>query len=123
MLGIFHSATLAILSHDDASPVGVQINREQWIKAVVHGADDRSPRWRHLLALGGVLLGFEGQEREDLPWGLRHSLQGGMVTATNLALDELSGREGLDDYCVALVLNHTYHILSDGERERINYNV
>jgi hypothetical protein len=32
---------------------------EAWVKAVAEGADDKSPRWRHTLLLGGILMGFE----------------------------------------------------------------
>lgn len=129
MLGIVHSASIARLQHDESprhgadSQVGGGIEREAWIKAIVHGADDKSPRWRHLLVLAGLLLGFEGQGREALSWSLKRDLEAGLVTATNLALEELRGREGLSALTVALVLNHTFPLLSESERQKINYDV
>ena len=123
ILAIFHSACVAVLRNDDEAHSRLAISKEDWIKAVALGADDRSPRWRHVLVLGGLLLGFEGQEREDLPWTLKHNLHGGIITVINLALEDLRGRGDLEAHCIVLVLNHTFDILSPAEREGFNFDV
>ncbi|MCJ1297402.1 hypothetical protein MMC08_000188 [Hypocenomyce scalaris] len=95
--------------------------KEDWVKAVVKGADDRSPRWRHLLVLGGVLLGFEGQARGGLPITLRRTLECAVVTAANLALQESGPDRGLDTSSIAMVLSHIFDLLPADERARINH--
>jgi hypothetical protein len=70
-----------------------------------------------------VLLGFEGQAREDLPWGLQADLGSGLVTAVNLALEGLQSTEDIGARCIAMVLNHTFPVLGRASQERINYNV
>ncbi|KAI9826352.1 MAG: hypothetical protein M1832_000269 [Thelocarpon impressellum] len=128
VFGTFHSASVAILRNGEASAphaqqgMGGGMEKEAWVKAVVQGADEKSPRWRHLLVIGGVLLGFEGEGRDALPHGLRNVLESALITAANLALDEVHGRGSLDAHCIALVLNLTFPLLSETARGTINYD-
>jgi hypothetical protein len=46
---------------------GGGISCDDWARAVVKGLDDRTPRWQHMLVIGGVLLGMEGQENYEQP--------------------------------------------------------
>ncbi|KAJ5287000.1 Pentaxin [Penicillium angulare] len=129
ILSIFNTAAIAILQNDttdeprmphDRKP---NIDREAWVKAVVQGADDKSPRWRHMLLLSGVLLGFEGQNRQGLPRHIRTKLEGALATAAQLALEEVGADAGPDGHCIAMVLNYTFELLSDYERSKINYDI
>ncbi|KAH0536885.1 hypothetical protein FGG08_006288 [Glutinoglossum americanum] len=130
ILGIFQSASLAILQGAEAPPPGQpplqqikQLDRTEWVKAVVKGADERTPRWKHLLVIAGVLLGFEGQERRGLSKGVRQDLEGALVLAANLAMEEVGRREdGLDGFCIAMVLNYAFELLSDWRRRDLHYN-
>ncbi|KAL4978600.1 hypothetical protein BDW66DRAFT_129979 [Aspergillus desertorum] len=99
-----------------------KMDPEQWVKAVVGGADEKSPRWRHLLLIGGVLLGFEGQDRQGLPFNVRKQLESALVTAAQLALKDLDPRDGIDGRCVTMVLNYSFQLLSDAERKRLDYD-
>ena len=90
---------------------------------MLNGADDRSPRWRHLLVIGGLLLGFEGQNREALSPSLKRVLERALIKAANLALEETRTGAELGAHCVALVLNHTFELLSDYERSQVDYDV
>lgn len=129
VLGVFHSASVKLLQkekHDTTAPklqLIPYLDKEAWVRAVVKGADDKSPRWRHLLVIGGLLLGFEGHQRHGLPHSLRSTLESALIKATNLALEVVKGDVGIEGYCIALVLNHTFDLLSDVERILINYNV
>ncbi|KAI9702464.1 MAG: hypothetical protein M1836_000944 [Candelina mexicana] len=128
VLGAFHSASIRILHKEDHGSQAAELRgikclgKDSWVRAVVKGADERSPRWRHLLVIGGVLLGFEDQHRHGLPHSLRSTMESAMVTAANMALDKLKGDVDMDGYCIALVLNHTFKLLSDSERGLINYD-
>ncbi|KAF2456522.1 hypothetical protein BDY21DRAFT_322876 [Lineolata rhizophorae] len=109
---------------------------EEWVRAVVRGAEtDRAERWKHVLVLGGLLVGFESGVREEgeleeleeegiglLGAGLRSRLGEALVRAGNLALREGGGAE-LGGMTVALVLNHAFPYLEDGEREAVEYDL
>ncbi|GAD99616.1 peroxisomal membrane protein Pex17, putative [Paecilomyces variotii No. 5] len=128
IISVFNTAAITILQHEETdepkAPYAPRkgLDREAWVKAVVAGADERSPRWRHLLLLGGVLLGFEGQNRQGLPSHLRTKLESGLVQATDLALNELGRADDIAGYAITMVLNHTFELLSDFERSQLNYD-
>lgn len=128
ILSVFNTAAIAVWQNDtteDAqTPYGQnpRIEREAWVKAVAEGADDKSPRWRHMLLLGGILLGFEGQNRQGLPWHIRTKLESALAAAAQLALEELDCDAGVDGYCITMVLNYTFELLSDFERSKLNYD-
>jgi hypothetical protein len=97
---------------------------------MVAGADDRSPRWKHLIALGGLLVGIGNLEEQgmDLYWvsGIRKRVEGALVKAANLALVEVRDRseaDGLGGQTITLVLNHTFGCLSAAERAQLNYDL
>lgn len=128
VLGIFNSATASMLQHEKPSRgqhtfvSRSRLAKEDWIRAVIKGADERSPRWRHLLLLGGILLGSEKQHLQVIPVALRRRLESAMTSALNLVLQEV--REGSDLAISSLVLttNYVFGLLSDAEKDRINYN-
>lgn len=101
---------------------GGGISCDDWARAVVKGLDDRTPRWQHVLVIGGVLLGMEGQERQGLSRGLRTTLENAMVTAVNLALESPPTGGTLGSESVVLALNHTFPLLSDNVRRELNYD-
>lgn len=118
-----------MLRHDETSKeqnsfvLRSRLDKEDWIMAVIKGADERSPRWRHLLLLGGVLLGAGRGEPQVIPVALRRKLESAMTCALNLVLQEV--REGSDLAINTLVLttNYVFGLLSDTEKDRINYDL
>ncbi|KAJ5637343.1 hypothetical protein N7490_007222 [Penicillium lividum] len=128
LMSVFNTAAIAVLHNDTTEeprmPHGRNrsIEREAWVKAVVQGADDRSPRWRHTILLGGILLGFEGQNRQGLPWTIRTKLESALATAAQLAVEELDPEAGIDGHCITMVLNYTFELLSDLQRKKIDYD-
>src|SRR6187402_261190 len=76
IISIFNTAAITVRKyqleghpkpHDLYQPrQGGGIGCDDWARAVVKGLDDRSARWQHLLVIGGVLIGMEGQERQGL---------------------------------------------------------
>lgn len=96
---------------------------EDWVTAVVRGADERSSRWKHLLVLGGLLMGSGADEDCRFPASLEAKLQSALVQATNLALIDVRDGDELGAHSIALVLNHTFPLLSDAERALIDYDV
>jgi hypothetical protein len=101
---------------------GGRISCDDWARAVVKGLDDRTPRWQHMLVIGGVLLGMEGQERQGLSRGLRTTLEIAIVTAANLALESPATGGILGAESTILALNHTFPLLSDNVRRELNYD-
>lgn len=132
IISIFNTAAITVRKHqveghdkpyDAYQPrLGGGIKCDDWAKAVIKGADDRSSRWKHVLVIGGVLVGMEGQGREGLSRGLKATVEGAMVTATNLAL-EISANSGiLGVESVVLGLTHAFPLLSDIVTSNLNYD-
>jgi hypothetical protein len=130
ILSVFNTAAIAVLQNDTTEEAQIphgagrnrRIEREAWVKAIAEGADDKSPRWRHMLLLGGILLGFEGQNRQGLPRHIRTKLESALTTAAQLALEELDPEAGIDGYCITMVLNYTFELLSDANRSKLDYD-
>ena len=134
LLSVFHSAAQALMKHenalrekssdDDFSQLQLErtLPKDDWIRAVINGADDHSPRWRHLLVFGGLLLGFGPTEDEALSASMRSTIETALIKATNLALQEMLEDDELGQESTTLVLNHCFPLLSDLERSQLNYD-
>lgn len=135
-MGLFHSATLTILQHErdvregaakpllpGQMPVGGNMSAEDWVTAVVRGADERSLRWKHILVLGGLLLGSGAEWDCRIPTSLEAKLRDALVQVTNLALVDVRDGDELGAHCIALVLNHIFPLLSEAERTQVDYDV
>ncbi|KAJ8608830.1 hypothetical protein MRB53_039416 [Persea americana] len=136
VMGLFQSAAMHILRREREAlasrnkpqllapgpPQPKDLPKLKWIEAVLNGADRNSPRWRHLCAIAGLLIGFEGQNRRGLERDMRHSLQKALVNAANLALKDVAGESQLGRDCIALTLNYAFELLPDIERARIDYD-
>lgn len=133
-MSVFHGAAQALVRHDlashDKSPdqdfIRLQLERtlpkHDWIRAIANGADEHSPRWRHVLVLGGLLLGFGPSEEENLSRHMRTTLEEGLVSAINQALPELTEEDHFGQETITLVLNHCFPIISDTERSQLDYD-
>ena len=135
IISIFNTAAITVRKYqleghskpyDAYQPrLGGGLSCDDWATAVIKGADNRSPRWRHVLVIGGVLLGMESQESQEsqgLSGGLRRKLDGAMVTAANLALENPANGGFLGAESIVLALNHTFPLLSDSIRSGLNYD-
>jgi hypothetical protein len=143
LLSVFHAAVTTIVNHHNEVrwkkapkpepgqlPVGGGLGLDEWIRAVVAGADDRSQRWKHLIVLGGLLIGIGNLEEQgmELYWisSTRKLVEGALVRATNLALVEVRERnevDGLGGQTITLALNHAFGCLADVERAQIDYDL
>jgi len=143
LLSVFHTAASTLITHFHEArftkpsphppgqpPLGGGLSLEEWTRAVVAGADDRSPRWKHLVVLAGLLVGMGNLEEQglDLYWAsaMRSKIEVALVRATNLALREIRERaetDGLGGQTITLVLNHTFGCLADIERAQLDYDL
>ncbi|KAF1917297.1 hypothetical protein BDU57DRAFT_586058 [Ampelomyces quisqualis] len=143
LLSVFHAAVTTIVTHhnevrwnkapklDPAQPpVGGGLTLDAWIRAVVAGADERSQRWKHVVVLGGLLIGIGSLEEQgmQLYWAssMKRLVQGALVRATNLALVEVRERnevDGLGGQTITLALNHAFGCLAHVERAQIDYDL
>jgi len=96
----------------------------------VSGADERSQRWKHAIALGGLLIAMGSLEDQgmDLYWAsaMRKRIEGALVRAVNMALVEIRERseaDGLGGQTIVLVLNHTFGCLSAFEKKQLDYDL
>ena len=128
IISIFNTAAITVRKHqlegrekpyDAYQPrLGGGIKCDEWATAVIKGADDRSPRWRHVLVIAGVLLGMESHDRQGLSRGLRTKLEQALIIAANLSLEH-SGPGGES---LVLALNHAFPLLSNSVRRELNYD-
>lgn len=144
ILSVFNTAAISIVQNESAAHAALQsapgtprgvslpvqrrgLERVDWVRAVVAGADDKSPRWRHALLLGGVLMGMEARDRASLSRAVRKRLEGGLVQAVGLAIEDIQhGRtgatSGIAGECLVLVLNYAFPLLADYERSLLDYD-
>lgn len=132
IFSVFYTAALRFLEdkqqppkppgHPSQLPSHSELSITDWLTAVVKGADDSSPRCRHTLLLGGLLLGFQSKDFEHLSNGLRNKLEGALVTASNLALLQKETEPNCE-MVVVFVLNHTFPVLSSMHQAQIHYDL
>lgn len=129
ILSIFNSASIRLRSEkasrlaQENSPPVTELTAENWVTAVIKGADERSPRWRHLLVFGGLLLGFSKHDYDALPDQLRRVLETAIVTATNLALQQGEALDNLAAKNIAVVLSHVFELLNDTQRLSFDHDL
>lgn len=132
-MGVFHSATIRYLDRErSVQPSGIpsaasfalesHLPIEEWIHAVIKGADEHSPRSHHPLVLGGILIGVGTQDDESFSTSLRSTLEDAFVRATNLALLETASSDELSLSGIALALNHAFTHISDMARSNLEYD-
>ncbi|KAK4945690.1 hypothetical protein LTR10_015038 [Elasticomyces elasticus] len=125
IFSVFYTAVLRLIE-DKQSPAHAQLRSDlpvrEWVKAIVKGADERSPRWRHTLLIGGLLLAFQSRKFEELPSDLRNKLEAALVTASNLALLQKDSEPNCE-LPVIFVLNHTFPLLSDYHRSQVQFDL
>ena len=136
-MSLFHSAAIAKAKAEagldgeakDRYTSGIRkaeasdIKLQEWVQAIVMGADDRSPRWRHALLLGGLLVGMRNQEVLSIPASLEVGLSIGLVRSVNFALDAFRQEDPFPGSCLALILAQCFADLPERERARLNYDV
>jgi hypothetical protein len=126
IFSVFYTATTRLLQQNAEPPkdkLELRISNETWAKAVIKGADDSSPRWRHVLLLGAVLLGMGGHEQGHISSTLRARIEAALVMATNFALQEDDKEDSNCGICAVFVLNHTMGSISDFHRTQLNYDL
>ncbi|KAF2864584.1 hypothetical protein K470DRAFT_254215 [Piedraia hortae CBS 480.64] len=96
----FHSAVQSSSGHGD-----------EWVAAAIAGADESSPRWRHALILGGLLL---ANPRARV-------LEASFVSAVNAALAD-DEHSDLARLTITLVLTYCFPALSPSAREKLDHN-
>ena len=87
------------------------------------GADERSPRWRHLCVLAGLLIGFEGRGKRSVSNLLRRKLENATVKAVNLALQDGEFSDDLAENSICMLVSHVFDLLSDIEKANLNSNL
>ncbi len=128
ILGIFNSASIQFHSPNESRPsVGglaepPRLSKEKWVTAVIKGADERSPRWRHVLVFSGLLLGFSAKNGHELPNDLLSTLEKAIIKATNSALQEHELEDGLAAKSTAITLSHVFDLLHDAQKASLNHD-
>ena len=97
---------------------------QAWVQAIVNGADERSPRWRHAMLLAGLLVGLGADEfADEMSLSLQSELARGLVRSVNLALESERQVDVLPGACLALVLAQCWTDVPERERRGLDYDV
>ena len=126
ILSIFNSAAIQLVQLEDSlesnllSTTQRGLPREEWAISVMKGADERSPRWRHLCVLAGLLIGFEGRGKRSVSNVLRRKLESATVKAVNLALQDRESSDDLAENSICVLLSHVFDLLSNIEKANLN---
>ncbi|KAG6999343.1 hypothetical protein G7Y79_00035g070150 [Physcia stellaris] len=128
VLSIFNSATIRYGSQGSPQVsshlgVGRKLTNDEWITAVVKGADDRTPRWRHLLLLGGLLLGISREDIEQTNQSMTRAIEGAIVKAVNIALSEGGNDDALAMKTIIVVLSHVFDLLENNCKADLNHDL
>ncbi|RGP67798.1 peroxisomal membrane pex17 [Fusarium longipes] len=128
VISIYNTAAARIHNYEVANRdrkephEGSGLQCEEWTRAVVMGADERSKRWQHLLVLTGVLMGMESSNRQSLSRGMRNTLEEAVVMAANMALEKREEDGPVAGASIVMALNFAFSLLSDYHRSLINCN-
>ncbi|ETI19304.1 hypothetical protein G647_09136 [Cladophialophora carrionii CBS 160.54] len=125
IFSVFYTAVLRLIE-DKSRAVQQHLQSNlavsEWTKAVVKGADEKSPRWRHTLLLGALLLGLQSKDFEGVSTDLRKRLEAALVFASNMALQQKDADPNCE-LAVVFVLNHTFPLLSGSHRAQVHYDL
>ena len=129
IFSIFNSAAMHFVQQEDlvhTSPTPLirsALTREEWALAVIKGANDRSPRWRHICVLAGLLIGFEAKGQQGVSHSLRKTLEKATVRAINLALREGEASTEFPANSIVMMLSHVFDLLNDGEKMDLDHDL
>ncbi|MCJ1287012.1 hypothetical protein MMC26_006359 [Xylographa opegraphella] len=129
ILGVFNSASLEKTSQEKTSQFPARararegLGKEAWLKAVVQGADEKSPRWKHMLVIGGLLLSFGNHDCKGHPKSLRKTLESAMVKATNLALQGVKAVEDSSRASIPMTLGYVFDVLGAAAKSRLQHDL
>ena len=70
-----------------------------------------------------MLLGFARHQKDSRPSHLSARIEGALVAAANLALNQSIKEQPLSRPCIVFVLNHTFEWLADSRRAQLQYDL
>ncbi|KAI5300816.1 hypothetical protein KEM56_002180 [Ascosphaera pollenicola] len=138
IVGVYNSAAMHVVQREEqadekaddqlAQPQSKPLKRDEWVQALISNASSSSngrgaAPWRHLLLLGGLLIGLEGQYRQSLSLGMRRKLIISLIETVQAALRELPVSPPVAGHCVVMVLTYTWDLLSVHEQRQFDSNV
>ncbi|THV99772.1 hypothetical protein D6D27_00741 [Aureobasidium pullulans] len=133
-MSLFHSAAIKCHErevadrHDYPLPLAARPHLEshlpldQWITAVIKGADEHSSPANHALTIGGLMVGLASRHHDFMTTKLGLILRTAFVKAVNLALLETQPEDDLAHGSIVLPLNHAFTHLSDLDRAALDYD-
>ncbi|KAF3309608.1 hypothetical protein TWF173_010697 [Orbilia oligospora] len=94
------------------------LSLNEWIDAVVTGADARVPRWKHALVSSGILAAFEADDAR-LPFTTRTNLEAHLLEVVNFHFE--FSTSGIETHACILAISNAYRLLSEDSRYMLNY--
>ena len=129
ILGVFNSTMTEIIrrnrSNDlpDPHPHQRLLTIDEWCLAVVRGADEKSPRWRHLCVFSGLLLGLQTQGDIVLSASVRNTLQSATVKAIDLYLHGDDKKDELAANSTVMMLSFVFDLLDHEHKISLDHEL
>lgn len=116
---LFHSA--ATQCHERHTDQGA-LALNEWISAILKGADEYSPAARHLLAFGGLIVALASRDHDFMSTSSGLMLETSFIQAANATLTQTDPSDEYSHASVCLAINHAFAYLSDTERSKLDYD-
>ena len=98
-----------------------QTSANDWVVAVIKGADERTPRWRHLCALGGLLIGLKSPDGPSVSLSCSVTVEEAIIKAVNASLHD-SGIEHVEvNNTLACVLGNVHDLLDQHQKRLFDF--
>lgn len=117
IINVYSSASTNLLNRQEAShPSGRfqtprSLNLEDWIAATLKGAHREIPSARQVLVLAGLLRGWQSHGRHNQNGHIRTKIQGALVHAVNVSLQDQSPKNAITDLGLLIGLSQVFDSL------------
>ena len=105
-------------------PSGLSLlSQENWVKAVTKGVSGHSAKWKHLLVLCGLLLGFKKDVGDrKLPASAR-TIEMTLVHVVNIILSDKEEQNWWSTHVIPLIIGSVFSILSKEAKIELHHEM
>ena len=89
--------------------------------AIIKGADESSPMWRHVCLLAGLLIGLRGEGHGSMSRVLRGNIGSAVVMAVNSSIRNDETQDEFAANSIVMMLSHISDILSISEKANLDH--
>ena len=99
------------------------LRRDDWVHAVIRGADQKSKRWKHACVFVGLLNGIKSRDEHHFQTSLYQTVERAFVTAMNASLEAGDPKDAFAAGSICVTLSHGFDLLSDLRKMDLNLSL